>query len=78
MKYTTTTGDKNDFGFDRRRAGSVIKFLAIGAAVLIGIILLLNVVRVTRINAGYVGVEINLAGSQRGAQDIPVRTGWVF
>jgi regulator of protease activity HflC (stomatin/prohibitin superfamily) len=45
---------------------------------LLGGILLLNVVRVTRINAGYVGVEVNLAGSQRGAQDIPVRTGWVF
>ncbi|HEY1270640.1 MAG TPA: SPFH domain-containing protein [Terriglobales bacterium] len=33
---------------------------------------------VTRIEAGYVGVEVNLAGSQRGASEIPVRTGWVF
>ncbi|HSZ64553.1 MAG TPA: SPFH domain-containing protein [Terriglobales bacterium] len=31
-----------------------------------------------RIEAGYVGIEVNLAGSQRGAAEIPVRTGWVF
>lgn len=35
------------------------------------------ITRVTRIEAGHVGVEINLAGSQRGASEIPVRTGWV-
>ena len=34
--------------------------------------------RVTRIEAGYVGIEVNLAGSQRGASEIPVRTGWLF
>jgi len=34
--------------------------------------------RVTRIEAGYTGIEVNLAGSQRGASEIPVRTGWVF
>src|SRR6516165_2729343 len=33
---------------------------------------------VTRIEAGYVGIEVNLAGSQRGASEIPVRTGWLF
>src|SRR5439155_16176793 len=42
------------------------------------LMLVLSIVHVTRVNAGYVGVEVNLAGSQRGAQDIPVRTGWVF
>jgi regulator of protease activity HflC (stomatin/prohibitin superfamily) len=31
-----------------------------------------------RIEAGYVGIEVNLAGSQRGPSEIPVRTGWVF
>lgn len=36
------------------------------------------VASVTRIEAGYVGIEVNLAGSQRGASEIPVRTGWVF
>ncbi len=33
---------------------------------------------VTRIGAGYTGVEILLSGSQRGASEIPIRTGWVF
>jgi regulator of protease activity HflC (stomatin/prohibitin superfamily) len=32
----------------------------------------------TRIEAGYTGIEVNLAGSQRGASQIPVRTGWVI
>jgi regulator of protease activity HflC (stomatin/prohibitin superfamily) len=35
-------------------------------------------VRATRIEAGYTGIEVNLAGSQRGASEIPIRTGWVF
>jgi regulator of protease activity HflC (stomatin/prohibitin superfamily) len=51
-------------------------------AMLVGIVIVLviafNTFSATRINAGHVGVEINLAGSQRGPQDIPVRTGWVF
>ena len=49
-----------------------------GGALFVAVILLTSIMRVTRIGAGYVGVEVNLAGSQRGAQDIPVRTGWVF
>ena len=32
----------------------------------------------TRIEAGYTGIEVNLAGSQRGASQIPIRTGWVI
>lgn len=47
------------------------------AVVVIAFILLSLVLRVTRIEAGHVGVEINLAGRQRGASEIPVRTGWV-
>ena len=35
-------------------------------------------VGITRIEAGFVGIEVNLAGSQRGASEIPVRTGRVF
>jgi regulator of protease activity HflC (stomatin/prohibitin superfamily) len=61
-----------------RRDGPLLKFGAIG----VGVILLLLVLsffllRVTRIEAGHVGVQISLAGKQRGALDIPVRTGWV-
>src|SRR6202795_2981093 len=55
-----------------------LRTVVIGAAVLLGLIILFSLlVRVTRIEAGHVGVEINLAGSQRGASEIPVRTGWV-
>ena len=45
----------------------------------LGIVILFTfVIRVTRIEVGHVGVEINLAGNPRGASEIPVRTGWVF
>ncbi len=71
-------GGRDDAAFEMRRDGPLLKFGAIG----IGVILLLLVLsvfllRVTRIEAGHVGVEINLAGKQRGASEIPVRTGWV-
>jgi regulator of protease activity HflC (stomatin/prohibitin superfamily) len=78
---TTTIFNKSDDrnlapfgGFSRNalRTSALLLILAIGG------ILLLSMVRMTRVGAGYVGVEINLAGSQRGAQDIPVRTGWLF
>ena len=56
-----------------------LRNVAIGVAVVVVLIfLLLFVIRITRIEAGHVGVEINLAGSQRGASEIPVRTGWVL
>jgi regulator of protease activity HflC (stomatin/prohibitin superfamily) len=55
-----------------------VRAVIVALALVITGVLLLSIVRVTRIGAGYVGVEVNLAGSQRGAQDIPVRTGWVF
>src|SRR3984957_4261781 len=55
-----------------------LRAIVIGVAVLLGVIILFSLlVRVTRIEAGHVGVEINLAGQQRGASEIPVRTGWV-
>lgn len=46
-------------------------------AVVVLLLFTMFITRVTRIEAGHVGVEINLAGSQRGASEIPVRTGWV-
>jgi regulator of protease activity HflC (stomatin/prohibitin superfamily) len=49
------------------------------AGLLIGLWLISSLlVSAKRIEAGYVGIEVNLAGSQRGASEIPVRTGWVF
>lgn len=32
----------------------------------------------TRVPPAHVGIEVSMAGSNRGVQDIPVRTGWVF
>src|SRR5216684_2440779 len=59
-----------------------VKFIKVGAAVvglLIAAVIFFNyVASVTRIGAGYVGVEIVLSGSQRGPSEIPIRTGWVF
>jgi len=56
-----------------------IRNIIIGAVALAFVLFLLSfAVRVTRIEAGHVGVEINLAGRQRGASEIPVRTGWVL
>src|SRR5579864_824528 len=65
--------------FTMRPAIPGIRTLVIGAAILLVVIFVFAfAVRVTRIEAGHVGVEINLAGSQRGASEIPVRTGWVL
>jgi regulator of protease activity HflC (stomatin/prohibitin superfamily) len=65
--------------FTMRPAIPGIRSLVIGAAILLVVIFVFAfAVRITRIEAGHVGVEINLAGSQRGASEIPVRTGWVL
>ena len=32
----------------------------------------------TRVDAGHVGIRVKLAGSDRGVQEMPVVTGWVF
>lgn len=32
----------------------------------------------TVVNPGYVGIKVNMLGSDRGVQDIPIVTGWVF
>src|SRR3984893_3670647 len=64
--------------FTLRPAIPGLKGIVIGIAVLIGVVILFSLLlRVTRIEAGHVGVEINLAGQQRGASEIPIRTGWV-
>jgi regulator of protease activity HflC (stomatin/prohibitin superfamily) len=70
--------NREDAEFEMRRAGPFLKIGALGIAVLIVLVLLgVFLLRVTRIEAGHVGVVINLAGQQRGASEIPVRTGWV-
>lgn len=32
----------------------------------------------TRVGPGYVGIQVNMAGSSKGVQEYPQRTGWVF
>lgn len=71
--------DSGGRDFQAPRAQTLIKY----GAGLIGLLILLvvffnYVASVTRIGAGYVGVEVVLSGSQRGASEIPIRTGWVF
>jgi regulator of protease activity HflC (stomatin/prohibitin superfamily) len=55
-----------------------IRWIVLLALLIFAVSVLLSIMRVTRIGAGYIGIEINLAGSQRGASEIPLRTGWVF
>jgi hypothetical protein len=70
--------NRDDAEYEMKRVGPYLKLGAVGFGVLLVLLVLgLFLVRVTRIEAGHVGVEINLAGKQRGASEIPVRTGWV-
>src|SRR6201996_1797520 len=65
--------------FVMRPAIPGLRTIVIAVAALIALIIFFSLfVRVTRIEAGHVGVEINLAGKQRGASEIPIRTGWVM
>jgi regulator of protease activity HflC (stomatin/prohibitin superfamily) len=77
---TTTIFNRDDR--EQRKFGGMggfpLRILAVLLLLVIGVVIVLNIVRMTRIGPGYVGIEINLAGSQRGAQEIPIRTGWVF
>jgi len=62
-----------------KRSKALIKLVGIAVAMVIAAIIFFTfVASVTRIGAGYVGVEVVLSGSQRGASEIPIRTGWVF
>ncbi|HZQ68611.1 MAG TPA: SPFH domain-containing protein [Terriglobales bacterium] len=65
-------------GETMRRRSVLVPVLVILALLVCFWVLSSFLMNVTRIEAGYVGIEVNLAGSQRGASEIPVRTGWVF
>jgi regulator of protease activity HflC (stomatin/prohibitin superfamily) len=59
--------------------GRLIKLVLFAVAGIIALLIFFNYIfAITRIGAGYTGVEILLSGSQRGASEIPIRTGWVF
>jgi regulator of protease activity HflC (stomatin/prohibitin superfamily) len=75
--FKQSQGDGKEYTM--RPAIPGLRGIAIGVGALLVVLILFSLlVRVTRIEAGHVGVEINLAGKQRGASDIPVRTGWVM
>ena len=60
-------------------SGSFVRWILLGLGAVIAFFIVSSfLVRATRIEAGYTGIEVNLAGSQRGASEIPIRTGWVF
>ncbi len=55
---------------------SIRRLVALG--VLAVAIAYLGCATTTRVDAGHVGIRVKLAGSDRGVQDMPVVTGWVF
>lgn len=66
-------------GIDPSDIKKILRTGAVVAAVIVAALIFFNyVAAVTRIGAGYVGVEIMLSGSQRGPSEIPIKTGWVF
>jgi regulator of protease activity HflC (stomatin/prohibitin superfamily) len=78
MTTTIFNRDDRDSRSSKGIGGISFRYLGLLLLAVIAIIIFLSVIRVTRIGAGYEGIEINLAGSQRGASEIPIRTGWVF
>lgn len=77
---TTTIFNRDDRESRSARGGARFPFrlAAILVLAVFASMIVLSFVRVTRVGAGFVGIEINLAGSQRGTSEIPIRTGWVF
>ncbi len=59
----------NDFDFDLRM---------VGIGILIVILIAMGACSFEVIEPGYVGIKVNMMGSARGVQDIPVVTGRVF
>jgi regulator of protease activity HflC (stomatin/prohibitin superfamily) len=64
-------------GFDAAGAARSAKRFFTFAAV-VALLLFAGCEMTTRVDAGHVGIRVKLAGSDRGVQDMPVVTGWVF
>jgi regulator of protease activity HflC (stomatin/prohibitin superfamily) len=63
--------------FDGASAARSVRRVILAAAVAVGIFYV-GCSTTTRVDAGHVGIRVKLAGSDRGVQDMPVVTGWVF
>ncbi|GAB2469255.1 serine protease [Hymenobacter qilianensis] len=55
-----------------------LKPIVFGSLLLVATIAGCSLIKVERIDAGNVGIKVNLAGSSRGVDDITYTTGWVF
>src|SRR5277367_3810200 len=76
-----SSGHESGRGTDmlERQTARLIKAGAAVVVALIAAFIFFNyIASITRIGAGYAGVEVVLSGSQRGPSEIPIRTGWVF
>jgi regulator of protease activity HflC (stomatin/prohibitin superfamily) len=62
---------------DSSGLGRSVRRLAVVIVLGIGL-LMFGCQTTTRVDAGHVGIRVKLAGSDRGVQDMPVVTGWVF
>jgi regulator of protease activity HflC (stomatin/prohibitin superfamily) len=62
---------------DSQSFGRTFRRLALAAVVIVAV-LWVGCSTTTRVDAGHVGIKVKLAGSDRGVQDMPVVTGWVF
>src|SRR5260370_26828818 len=63
--------------FAAPRAGRSVR-LILAVVVIALIVVAVGCRAATRVDAGHVGIRVRLAGSDRGIQDMPVVTGWVF
>jgi len=63
--------------FDSASAGRSVRRFGLFAVIAVAL-LYLGCSTTTRVDAGHVGIRVKLAGSDRGVQDMPVVTGWVF
>jgi regulator of protease activity HflC (stomatin/prohibitin superfamily) len=48
------------------------------AVALLVLSLIIGMTGCTRVGPGHVGIKVNLAGDNRGVEDIPLSTGWVY
>jgi regulator of protease activity HflC (stomatin/prohibitin superfamily) len=62
---------------DSAATGRSFRRLLVAVLVFVGLFYL-GCSTTTRVDAGHVGIRVKLAGSDRGVQDMPVVTGWVF
>lgn len=75
----TVNNDNNSIGTiisSAKRFGSKVVLFGIVGIVLV--VILFNGVGCKRIGAGHVGIKVNMAGGQRGVEDFPTITGWIF